>query len=91
MNGFLALHLHSDRYNVVNIELKKKEEEEEDAFICNRKQNIDQYNFKIKSVIVSWCRRPPKDSRRVAFVEVTYESCIGGIHLPYRICIVINT
>ena len=48
-------------------------EEEEDAFICNRKQTIDQYNFKIKSVIVSWCRRPSKDSRRVAFVEVTYE------------------
>ena len=29
----------------------RQEEEEEDAFICNRKQNIDQYNFKIKSVI----------------------------------------
>ena len=49
------------------------DEEEEDAFIWNWKQNIDQYKLKIKSVIVSWCRRPPKDSRRVALVEVTYE------------------
>ena len=51
---------------MVNIIFKKKKM----RLFETENKNIDQYNFKIKSVIVSWCRRPPKD---VAFVEVIYE------------------